>query len=276
MDYLERKFGKYAIHNLMKLIAFGMAAVYIMSFISDKFIYNLAFSWELVKSGQVWRIITFIFVPESRGFFAIFYFLILIFFGDIIERYYGAFKLNLYVLAGCIGTIIANIIIEKMTGVAIPITNSYLYLSLMLLVATIAPDFELRLYFFIPVKLKYLAIVYAGLTLFSFFTGNILVKIVIGFSFINYLIFAGVYLFRKQKSFVRKTQYNMKTKQTAKKTQVKPSSKIVEVAFHCCEVCGKTEKDDPSLEFRYCSKCDGMHEYCNNHIRNHEHIKGDN
>ncbi len=275
MDYLERKFGKYAIHNLMKLIAFGMAAVYIMSFVSQDFIYSLGFSWQLIKAGQVWRIITFIFVPESRGIFAIFYFLILIFFGDIIEQYYGAFRLNLYVLAGCIGTIVANIIIEKMVGVPLPITNSYLYLSLMLLVATIAPDFELRLYFFIPVKLKYLAIVYAGLTLFSFFGGSIYLKIIIGFSLINYLIFMGMHFFSKRKSFVRRTQYKMKSRRTNNRTKVKPASKIVEVAFHCCEVCGKTEKDDPNLEFRYCSKCDGMHEFCNNHIRNHEHIKGE-
>ena len=38
---------------------------------------------------------------------------------------------------------------------------------------------------------------------------------------------------------------------------------------HKCAVCGITDADDPNMEFRYCSKCDGYYCYCMNHINNH-------
>lgn len=275
MDYLERKFGKYAVRNLMKIIAIGMLMVYVLAFFSNDFIDNLGFSWKYIIKGQVWRLITFIFVPESTGIFAIFYFLVLMFFGNIIESYYGSFKLNLYVLVGCLGTIVSNLLIEKITGTAFPVTNSYLYLSLMLLAATVAPDFELRLYFLIPVKLKYLAIFYGFITMYMFLTGKLLSKILIGFSLLNYILFVVIYFAGKQKRYIRKYKYSKELDKNRKKAKPKSKAKIIEVAFHCCEVCGKTEKDDPSLEFRYCSKCDGAHEYCNHHIKDHEHIKGE-
>ena len=34
------------------------------------------------------------------------------------------------------------------------------------------------------------------------------------------------------------------------------------IAKHKCAICGRTELDDPNLEFRFCSKCNGNYEYC--------------
>ena len=43
-------------------------------------------------------------------------------------------------------------------------------------------------------------------------------------------------------------------------------------ARHKCAVCGRTELDDPNLTFRYCSKCSGNKEYCQDHLFTHKHM----
>ncbi len=273
MDKLERKFEKYSIRNLMKYIAVGMGIVYVIAIFSPDILGVLGFSLKSIMSGEVWRIITFVFVPDSIGVFAIFYFLILMFFGAIIESYYGSFKLNMYVLVGCLGTILANVILEAIFKIPIPLTNSYLYLSLLLLAATVAPDYEIRIFFVLPVKLKHIAIVYGILTLVSFISASIPVKLLIFFSLMNYLVFALFTLTKKVKATSRRNKYmaSIQKKPVTRKKEETKEAKIIQVAFHCCEVCGRTEKDDDELEFRYCSKCAGRHEYCSDHIRNHTH-----
>ena len=42
-------------------------------------------------------------------------------------------------------------------------------------------------------------------------------------------------------------------------------------ARHKCAICGRTENDDPNLSFRYCSKCTGNKEYCQDHLFTHTH-----
>ena len=49
----------------------------------------------------------------------------------------------------------------------------------------------------------------------------------------------------------------------------------VRTARHKCAVCGRTELDAPDLEFRYCSKCAGDHEYCSEHLYTHTHVTED-
>ena len=45
------------------------------------------------------------------------------------------------------------------------------------------------------------------------------------------------------------------------------------ITKHKCAICGRTEKDDPNLEFRFCSKCNGNYEYCQDHLFTHQHVK---
>lgn len=45
------------------------------------------------------------------------------------------------------------------------------------------------------------------------------------------------------------------------------------VIVHKCSICGRTNLTNPELTFRYCSKCEGNHEYCQEHIFTHEHVK---
>lgn len=159
IDKLSRKLGRFAIQNLMSIIIGAMALV----FLSDLMIQGtkgvsilsaLIFDKAAIFSGEVWRVFTFIFLPpETRLIFIIFALYLYWLIGNSLEDNWGAFKFNLFYLCGIIGTIIAGLI----TGYA---TNSYINLSLFLAFAIVFPDFELNLFFLIPVKVKYFAIFY--------------------------------------------------------------------------------------------------------------------
>ncbi len=273
LNKLERKYGKYGIPNLMQYLIGGMVLVFLMDTMIGNMIEVLGFSGRLILQGQVWRLVTFVFVPQRSGFFVIFYFLILFFFSRILESSWGTFKFNLYLLIGSIGTILASLTLELLTGLPVPLTNFNLYFTLLFAVAAVAPDYEIRVYFILPVKLKYLGYIYGAYVAYQFFFGGFAMMIITAFTMMNFLLFFGPGLFNKSKQAARKQQFRQANKPRPKtRTNKMPKEgQVIQVAFHCCEACGKTEKDDPNLEFRYCSKCEGHHEYCTEHILNHEH-----
>lgn len=157
LDKLNRKFGRYGIRNLMTFIVGGMAVVYLMELLvypmtGFSLSSVLAFNRNAVLHGQIWRLITFIFIPpDSSILFILFslYFYWLI--GNVLENQWGAFRFNLYYLYGMVCTVIAGMI----TGYA---TNSYLNLSLFLAFALMYPDYQVMVFFILPVKMKYLAL----------------------------------------------------------------------------------------------------------------------
>ncbi len=153
LNKLERKFGKFAIPNLMTIIIFGMALVYLINFFTNpEYAFNLSsliyFDKELILHGQVWRVLTFIFEPpDSSPLWIIFALYLYWVIGSALEQNWGSFRFNVYYLVGMIGTIISGLI----TGYA---TNTYLNLSLFLAFAMLYPNFQLMLFFIIPVKIK--------------------------------------------------------------------------------------------------------------------------
>lgn len=209
---LENKLGKYYIRNLMTVIVAGMVIVYL----GDMFMAAggmsvsswLSLNIAAVMRGQVWRLITFVFIPPSSNVFFIlinlyFYFML----GRMLESYWGGFRLNVYYLFGILGTIagafVAYFLVPYVSSAAALIspTNAYLNLSLFLALATLMPDMEFRLFFLIPLKAKWLAIAYAVLLVIPILQtvvfspnplGNGLTQLIaLVFSLINYLIFFG-------------------------------------------------------------------------------------
>ncbi|MBQ3099886.1 MAG: hypothetical protein IJC50_02735 [Clostridia bacterium] len=188
IDKLNRKFGRIAINNLMTIIIGAMALV----FVSDIMIQStkgvsilsaLIFNKTAIFSGEIWRIFTFIFLPpETRLIFIIFALYLYWLIGNSLEDNWGAFKFNLFYLCGIIGTIIAGLI----TGYA---TNSYINLSLFLAFAIVFPDFELNLFFLIPVKVKYFAVFYLILIGYMIVVSPLSDKIAIIVSLANILLF---------------------------------------------------------------------------------------
>lgn len=260
IDKLERKFGRFAIVGLMKYIVALNLAVFLLMYVdpTGSLISKLMLYPERVMKGEVWRLVTYIFIPPSTSPFWIlftlyFYYMI----GTALEKEWGSFKFNIYYLTGILGTTISSFI----TGAAA--TAYYLNLSLFLAFAFIYPNYQILVFFFLPVKIKYLAWLDIILLGISFISGGFATKLSIIVAIANFLLFFGkdMILYVRNR---RKVYYNRKNFVTEM-----PRDK----AFHRCTVCGITEKDDKTMEFRYCSKCEGDYEYCMVHLKNHEHIK---
>ena len=170
LDKLQRKLGRYTILNLMLYIVAGMAFVFIV----DMVVYPVtgfsasayfAFDRTLIMRGQIWRLISFIFIPPNDN--ALFLFLTLYFYwliGNGLQLQWGSFRFNLYYLCGIIGCILAGL----MTGYT---SNTFLNMSLFLAFALIYPDFTLQT-IFLPVKVKWLALIDALIMLQMFVTAT--------------------------------------------------------------------------------------------------------
>lgn len=261
---MERKFGRYSIKNLMLYITALNCAVALLSIVLSQteagaaLMMNLELIPSLVMKGQVWRLVTFLFVPPTTSpiwllFTLYFYYMV----GNTLEHEWGSFKFNLYYLIGVLGTIGAAFL----TGA--PGTSMFLNLSLIFAFSYLFPNYQILIFFFIPIKMKYLSIAYAVLLIYMF-GGNLLFGLItVGGSVLNFLLFFGkdivIRLATGRKAFYNRRSYAAKIPK--------------DVTIHRCAVCGRTERDDKNLEFRYCSECKGDYEYCMEHLHTHEHIK---
>ncbi|MBO4406422.1 MAG: hypothetical protein J5849_01870 [Clostridia bacterium] len=167
LERLEYKLGRRAPQHLMLYIVIGMAIV----FLSDFFLYPqigvtlselFLFDRARIFAGEVWRILTFVFLPPDTSlifiFFALYFYWMI---GTGLESAWGAFRFDVYYLVGVLGTIVMGLVVGGAT-------NVYLNLSLFFAFAVLYPDFEVRLFFFLPVKVKWLAILDAVLFVVRF------------------------------------------------------------------------------------------------------------
>lgn len=188
LNKLERKFGRFAIKNLMLIFVGAMAIVFIMDFAirnatGQSLLLRLMFIRDAIFAGEVWRIFTFIFLPPDSSLifivFALYFYYII---GSTLENQWGSFGFTAFYFLGIIGSIIAGFI----TGYA---TNNYLNLSLFLAFALLNPDYEILLFFFIPIKMKWLAVADIVLLAVDFVYAGWAVRAAIIASLINVLIF---------------------------------------------------------------------------------------
>ncbi len=291
MKDLRRRFERFClknrnkgIANLMLYIAIGNLAVYVLSMIDpSNLVYRyLCFSRSAILHGQVWRLVTYIFtyLLDTTGW-SFFLAAVSLFcyyqFGKILEGYWGAFRFNLYYLAGVLLTDVAAILLGSGADA------TALNLSLFLAVATIAPEAKVLLFFIIPIKMKYMAWVYLIVTALNVFlsmqSGLLsfywLLPIV---PLLNYFLFFGSDIKNLLPSSMRYRQHkNYRTTSAGARPNANWASsyqsKTGQKPYrHKCTVCGRTDTDYPNLEFRYCSKCNGYYCYCSDHINNHVHI----
>lgn len=216
LSKLERKFGRFYIQNLMLYIVIGNLIVFIFAYLFPDLpiTYYLDFDRDAVLHGQVWRVISFIFYPyDFNPIFMLiscyFYWMI----GTHLEQAWGSFRFNVFYLTGVIGTLIGGFI----TGYA---TSYYLNLSLFLALAAVFPNMEFLLFFFIPIKAKYLAYVDVAFLLWDFIMCCIsgqwgsVVSILVAFLNIA-LFFGGGFINRIKDHFkYRKTRKNFKINMT--------------------------------------------------------------
>lgn len=269
LDKLERKFGKIYIPNLMLTVIGLSAVVYIITFVilgNLGYINKLILYPGYVMNGEIWRLVTFLFIPPLSGNILIvaitFYFQYFI--GVTLEREWGEFKFNVYFFVGAICTIIVSFLTNM------PATGSAITLSLFLAFAKLFPEYTILLFFILPIRMKWLGyLAWATIALEclkSLLSGNILGIIFALVPVLNYILFFGVSNYRdtkmRSKSVIRMSDYRRDLKKAEKRGY-----------RHKCTVCGITDADDKNMLFRYCSKCKGNHAYCEKHIHDHEHIE---
>ena len=274
------------VRNLMLYIAIGNALVYLVCLLlrDDPRLYDaLVFNRADILHGQVWRLFTYPLVyMASMGTTGIIWGAIGLFFyywcGNVLEQYWGVLRFNAYYLAGILLTDIAALILGAVAD------SYYVNLSLFLAVATLLPDQQIRIWFVIPVKMKWLAWIDLGLTLIGVIGGIILMIELLGEGMVYLgwllpLVPVGVWLlfFGKQAAnilpdFLRYHPKHKSWKRAVKQGRIYEVSNKQGQARFRCTVCGRTELTDPGLEFRYCSKCAGYRCYCEDHIHDHVHI----
>ena len=285
LDKLERKFGKYAIHNLMYyIIILYILGLVIQVVNPDLYTQWLGLDAEAILHGQIWRIVTFIIQPPNASLlfmaFALYFYYMV---GQALEYMWGAFRFNLYFFSGVLLHVIACLVIYLIFGINFSMGTFYLNLSLFFVYAYLFPDATFLLFFIFPIKAKWLGIIegiYYGLII----VGGLSALVNPSFMFsllsmgvpaiptnsisalISLLNFAIFVMGSKRNRFSPKDIRRRKS--YAKKVKVAARS-----THHRCAICGRTEKDGDDLEFRFCSKCKGNYEYCQEHLFTHEHRK---
>ncbi len=291
---LERRFGRYAIRNLPTIIIGLYAAGYLLMFIAPQILGYLTLDPVYILQGQVWRLVTWIIVPPGR--MDIFTIIMLLFYFSLarsLERTWGSFLFNFYYFSGMIFSVIGAFLLYAYYAsggfrysFGALFSTYYINMSMLLAFAMSYPDAEVLLYFVIPIKMKWLGLLDGVLILYSFFQTGLPGKVAIAAAMLNFIIFflltrsgKGAGSFRQS---ARKAQFK-KAFDNARRQNGKagtggsagrsgmykdPNGKI---AIHRCAQCGRTELDSDSLEFRYCSKCNGAYEYCQDHLFTHTH-----
>lgn len=268
MNKLERKFGRYAIPNLMYYIVILYAVGVLVQMMAPAFyIQYLMLDARAILHGQIWRIITFMIWPPSTSLFfnliAIYLYYNL---GMTLERVWGTFRFNVYFFMGVIGHVLAALLIYIITGQVYILTTDYLNFSLFFAFAVTFPEMQFYLFFVLPIKAKYLALFDGLYFVYGFLFGGMSQRIAIVMSLLNFI----VYLFMSRGS--RLNPKEIRRKQVFHSQMREAQKTAAKIGRHRCAVCGRTEEDDPNLVFRYCSKCEGDYEYCQDHLYTHKHV----
>ncbi len=283
MSKFERKFGKYAIKNLSLILILCYVVGYVIEIINENFLLYLTLNPYAILHGQVWRLFTWIIVPPgSPDLFTIIMLLFYYNIGSSLERTWGTYRYNVYLLSGMLFTVLGSFLwlgIQYMfeggmissayasgwfSFHSIFFSTYYINMSIFLAFAATFPDIQVLLMFLIPVKVKWMGILYGVLLAFELFKGDLVIRIAIGSSLLNFVIF-----FITSRNHLHMSPRQMK-RRVEFKQDIRRNSRVTK---HKCAVCGQTDEDDPSLEFRFCSKCNGNYEYCQQHLFTHTHVK---
>ncbi len=261
----EAKFGPWAIPNLTLLLIAGQVLVFFLQTMraGQGVGSNLLLLPSAVVGGEVWRIITFVFIPPRVApLFVIFFWMLFYRYGTSLEQHWGAVRYNVFLLIGYLANV-AAVFLAWGLGSDIPADNKFLYGTLFLAFARLYPNYVIHLFFILPIQIKWLALLaWIGYG-YGLITGTWMDRMLIVASLLNYLLFFGREHWREMQSGHRRREFQSRTK--AAKERLK----------HQCLVCGLNSKESPKTLFRYCSKCDGQCCYCPEHIQDHEHVLAD-
>ena len=282
IDKLERKFGRFGIPNLTIYMIVCYVIGYALMIVNPGILNWLSLEPAYILRGQVWRLVTWVLYPPSTSGVLWFAIAVLFFYypiGTSLERTIGTFKYTLYILSGVIFTILGAFILYFLLGGNVLVGNVfstyYISLSTFLAYAMCYPDMQVLLMFIIPVKMKWMAIFYVVIVVYEMIqyimAGAWYLVIPIVASLLNFIIF---YFGTKDFSRYNPKEIHRRNEfRRAMEPQGRMKSGSGSVTKHKCSICGRTELDDPNLEFRFCSRCNGNYEYCQDHLFTHTHVK---
>ena len=279
IDRFCYKRPRFGIPNLIRYVVFGTALVYIMGVMdTTNTLYSLlAFSPADILRGQVWRLLTFIFVPvRINPLFLLIMLYLSYMLGTSLEQLWGTAKFTIYYLFNIIllaltGMLLHFLPIPAAAVVGVFVNSYYIHIFLLMVFTTLNPDLPFRLMFVIPMRAKWIGVISAGFLLYEMIRFWFLFPI----NLIPLVLFFVYFLFTWDTwhhylglRSAQRSSTVVNFKQAAKKVEQQRQARAY---TRKCEVCGKTDTDYPDLEFRYCSRCDGYYCYCMDHINNHEH-----
>jgi hypothetical protein len=265
---LERHLGRFAIERLTTYVVGGMAIVFVLAQVRVELLDYLTLDPSRALK-EPWRFVTYLFLPKSMSMiwalFALYWTWLV---GTNLENEWGAFKLNVYYLLGTVGTTAAAWITRE------PQANFWLNTSLFFAFATIFPEYEITLFFVLPIKVKWLGLVTLALVGFNFFEGDIGVKAAIAVALGNYLLFFAGHL----RALAKGQQLRMR--QSVRRAQFRSGEgpgiadrdervRKKSGTERACAICGAKQDDGADIRVCSCEKCGGPRELCLEHARNH-------
>ena len=275
---------RFGIPNLMRVIVCGNVAVYVLMLLTQSNDVNalsfLTFNLNALLHGEVWRLVTFVFVPGYASPFALliglyFYYWI----GSTLEQQWGTAKFNLYYFSGMLLTVLGTVAASLISGnyYLTVAGTTYVNLSMFFAFAFLFPNAQVLLFFIIPVRMKWLAYLDGALFAFQIFraigahnwAGAVLPVVAL----LNFAVFIWPEVhYLKARTRQRISYRTVQFRQAQQQSQRQAQQQEQQGYHHKCAVCGKTDADYPDMQFRYCSKCAGYHCFCQDHIFNHVHF----
>ncbi len=287
MHKLEEKLGRYAIYDLHKYFVIVYLIGFALNYVGGGAVTQyLAFDMGAILSGQIWRLVTWVLcVYRGGGIFGLIFMLCLLSMGQSLQHVLGVFRMNVYLIGGVLINIVGGVLVSLISwpilGTPLPVFLSlyYILLSMFMALAICIPEGIVSIYGIFPVKMKWMLIVYfleLFYELYTYYSAGGSFSVMLGvmtmciygaqiiFALLNlflFFVFANIRLSRKQKK--RQREFHAKMRQATNEVNHGP--------HHKCAICGRTEADDPNLVFRFCSKCTGNKEYCQEHLFTHTH-----
>lgn len=276
MDKLERKLGRHAIPNITRFFIIANILGIILGYLTGGLSLTFTFfDFGLILKGQIWRLISWILIPSSGlGFLDLLFIFCLWMLGNSLESYLGTFKMNVYFIGGIIFSDVVAIIVYLTLGQTVILTMYHMLFALYLMLGLFMPDAEVRLYFVLPIRMKWLTILYFIMLVYNVyqsFSEGLVYGIAYGLPIIISVVNLLFFVFScKNRVSLKHRKRQREFKNQFKNVEPRPGSGITR---HKCAICGRTENDDPNLTFRYCSKCVGNLEYCQDHLFTHTHVQ---
>lgn len=285
MSKFEKKFGKYAIPNLTTILIACCAFGYVLQMAMPSLYQYLTLDAYQILHGQVWRLLTWVLIPPPWGNLLVTVLMLFFYWsiGTTLERVWGTYRYNVYIFSGLLFTVLGSFVTLLISylkyqelGILLNslgstlFSTTYVMMSIFMAFAVTFPEQRVLLMYVIPIKIKWLGIADALIMIWDFVKGaaefSLYLRASILFSMLNFIVF----LVMNRRRFA-KSPKQMKRQYEFKKEVYQGKKETI--TKHKCAICGRTDESNPELEFRFCSKCNGNYEYCQDHLFSHKHVE---